>query len=143
MFRSCEAGTRIEPRPMRLSSARRRAATAAVSTGRPIPGSSGTTLYAPMGAGSDAERFVCAGNVETSAPTIANEVSLRMAGNLLPLDVTRVPERNYCTHDDQLGPDTRGSGTPGRADCRAGARAQAPARRHRDPEGSLQFLALH
>src|SRR5437773_7573858 len=49
MFRSCAAGISTAPRPMRCSSARRRAAVAAISTGRPIPGSSGMTSYAPIG----------------------------------------------------------------------------------------------
>src|SRR2546426_397850 len=37
------------PRPMRAASARRRSATAAVSTGRPMPGNSGTGVQAPIG----------------------------------------------------------------------------------------------
>src|SRR5207248_2482095 len=36
------------PRPMRAASARRRSATAAVSTGRPMPGNSGTGVQAPI-----------------------------------------------------------------------------------------------
>src|SRR4029077_5253403 len=49
MSRSCPAGTRITPWPMRAVNARRRAATLAVSTDLPMPGSSGTGVHAPMG----------------------------------------------------------------------------------------------
>src|SRR5919198_1407989 len=111
MLRSCEAGPSTAPRPMRWSSARRRAATAAVSTGRPIPGSSATTLYAPIGAadlpwGEAAD----AANRRTLVSAV-----VRMALNLHALDAACVPERNYGTHDDQFDSDTRGSGTACRA----------------------------
>src|SRR5580765_2546647 len=103
---------------MRLSSARRRAATAAVSTGRPIPGSWGTTVYAPIGADPADCAAACA------KPAMLMAVVSRMvfmAINLHVLDGLRVSERNYGTHDDQLGPHTRGSGTARRADRRARA----------------------
>src|SRR5205809_579561 len=47
------------PRPIRASKARRRAATRAVSTERPIPGNSATAVHTPSGGGTAAGR-VCA-----------------------------------------------------------------------------------
>src|SRR5437870_4837592 len=61
------------PWPMRAASARRRSATAAVSTGRPMPGNSGTGVHAPIGetGGSGGLERACApataGNVTTTA----------------------------------------------------------------------------
>src|SRR5437762_448660 len=113
-----------------------------MSTGRPMPGSSGTTGYVPMGAvGTDD----CATRHESGAARAQRAItaSVRMRRNLHALDGLRVPKRNYGTHDDQLGTYTRGSGTARRADRRARARAQAPARGDRDPEGSLEFLTLY
>src|SRR5580765_6534879 len=109
MFRSCPAGIRAAPRPMCFSSARRRAATAAVSTGRPMPGSWGTTVYAPIG------------DWDATCPQTAMLIAVVsrmvfMAINLHVLDGLRVSERNYGTNDNQLGPHTRGSGTARRAD---------------------------
>src|SRR5438093_9454895 len=99
MLRSCAAGIRTVPRPMRCSNARRRAAVAATATGRPIPGSSGTTSYAPIGAADPADfdadwaRIVWSAE-QAAAATTTSELSLRIRRNLLLLDATRVPERN-------------------------------------------------
>src|SRR3989441_2308720 len=58
----------------------------------------------------DCARSVCSAGQATNAAN-ASAVSVRMGRNLHVLDGLRVPERNYCTHDDQLGPYTRGSRT--------------------------------
>src|SRR5712692_6113704 len=54
---------------MRASSARRRAATAVVSTGRPIPGSSGSRVHAPIGPAGAAAGVCAAATLAIIAPT--------------------------------------------------------------------------
>src|SRR5436305_1787740 len=70
------------PRPMRAASARRRSATAAVSTGRPMPGNSGRGVQAPIawtgGSGGRSVRLVAS----YEDPTIRNYV----------VDLDRYPE---------------------------------------------------
>src|SRR2546425_5814447 len=60
---------------MRASSARRRAATLAVSTGRPMPGNSGTGVQAPSGGGAGLGR-PCAARTGTAtqAATMSNRM---------------------------------------------------------------------
>src|SRR5690348_5704408 len=77
MSRSCPAGTRITPWPMRAISARRRAATLAVSTGLPMPGSSGTGVHAPMGGAAGVGR-ACAAATLASVVTTTTHRANRM-----------------------------------------------------------------
>src|SRR5260370_32289113 len=109
MFRSCAAGMSTTPRPMRATRARRRAATAIVSTGRPIPGNSGTGVQTPSGAGDDAGR-VCAATA-TAAAMMAATMSVsrravsarsRMGSEATArhttrqLDAASAPDANYA-----------------------------------------------
>src|SRR5213592_1080688 len=59
------------PRPIRASKARRRAATRAVSTERPIPGNSATAVHTPSGGGTAAGR-VCARQLDAASANQAN-----------------------------------------------------------------------
>src|SRR5205807_113909 len=78
--RSGAAGTSTPPRPWRASSARRRAATLAVSTGRPMPGNSGTGVQAPSGGGAGLGR-PCAARAGTA--TQAATMSDRMGSEAI------------------------------------------------------------
>src|SRR5216684_1257811 len=92
MFRSCAAGMSTTPRPTRATRVRRRAATAAVSTGRPIPGNSGTGVQTPSGAADDGGRL-CAARA-TAAMTVsasgrAMRASIRMGSEATARHATR------------------------------------------------------
>src|ERR1041385_8725256 len=108
MLRSCAAGIRTVPRPMRCSTARRRAVVAAMSTGRPMPGSSGTTSYAPIGpaatdppatdlAAGDAD---CAqpvrGAADAASATSAIAVSMRMGVIYTDLTLLKFPSETIA-----------------------------------------------
>src|ERR1051326_1421588 len=111
---------------MRRIKARRRAAVAVMSTGRPMPGSSGITVYAPIGpAGAAGGRGERGGGGGGGGVVVCFFIPP-------PFAARRVSERNYGTHDDQLGPDTRRRRTAGRADRGAGARAEAAGRGERE-----------
>src|SRR5260370_19889215 len=109
MFPSCAAGMSTTRRPMGATGARRRAGTAMVSTGRPIPGNSGTGVQTPSGAGDDAGR-VCAATA-TAAAMIATTMSVsrravsarsRMGSEATArhttrqLDAASAPDANYA-----------------------------------------------
>src|SRR5690348_716388 len=102
MSRSCAAGTRITPRPIRAAKARRRAATLAVSTGRPIPGSSGTGVHAPIGAPAAAGRACAAATVATAAQTTTMQQADRMGSEATArpcarqLDAASAADANYA-----------------------------------------------
>src|SRR5207244_11870650 len=84
---------------MRASSARRRAATSAVSTGRPMPGSSGTGGQAPSGGGPGLGR-PCAASAGTA--TQAAKMSDRMGSEAIAraharqLDAASAGDANYA-----------------------------------------------
>src|SRR5947199_328151 len=83
---------------MRVSSARRRAATLAVSTGRPMPGNSGTGVQAPSGGAGLARP--CAASVGTT--TQAARMSIRMGSEAIAraraqqLDAASAGDANYA-----------------------------------------------
>src|SRR5947207_9750811 len=83
---------------MRASSARRRAATLAVSTGRPMPGNSGTGVQAPSGGAGLARP--CAASVGTT--TQATRMSIRMGAEAIArararqLDAASPGDANYA-----------------------------------------------
>src|SRR5881396_2365967 len=83
---------------MRASSARRRAATLAVSTGRPMPGNSGTGVQAPSGGAGLARP--CAASVGTT--TQAARMSIRMGSEAIAraraqqLDAASAGDANYA-----------------------------------------------
>src|SRR5216110_1227956 len=83
---------------MRASSARRRAATLAVSTGRPMPGNSGTGVQAPSGGAGLARP--CAASVGTT--TQATRMSIRMGSEAIArararqLDAASAGDANYA-----------------------------------------------
>src|SRR5437879_263070 len=78
------------PWPMRAASARRRSATAAVSTGRPMPGNSGTGVHAPIGetGGSGGLERACAPATAVNVTTTANARG-RMGPEATARDATR------------------------------------------------------
>src|SRR6266704_2026953 len=88
---------------MRASKARRRAATAAVSTGRPMPGSAGTGVQAPSGAGTGAGR-PCAAAAAAPAVTQSARTTGRMGTEATArrvtrqLDATFAADTNYAMH---------------------------------------------
>src|SRR6267143_417721 len=84
---------------MRASSARRRAATVAVSTGRPMPGNSGTGVQAPSGGGAELGR-ACAASA--GAATQMARMSDRMGSEAIAaararqLDAASAGDANYA-----------------------------------------------
>src|SRR5207237_10528880 len=88
---SCAGGTRTTPRPMRAVSARGRRATAAVSTGRPMPGSSGTGVQAPIDwiGGSGGVARPCAAATAVKVAATATRASDRMGREATARDATR------------------------------------------------------
>src|SRR5437762_1780594 len=93
------------PRPIRASKARRRAATRAVSTERPIPGNSATAVHTPSGGGTAAGR-VCAtreaGAAAARTTTNAASKSDRMGSEAIArvcarqLDAASANQANYA-----------------------------------------------
>src|SRR6266851_7270736 len=81
MFRSCAAGMSTTPRPTRATRVRRRAATAAVSTGRPIPGNSGTGVQTPSGAADDGGRL-CAARATAAMTVSASGRAMRASSRM-------------------------------------------------------------
>src|SRR5690349_8575858 len=82
---------RATPRPMRAASARRRSATAAVSTGRPMPGNSGMGIQAPIGwtgAAGAIERACAAATVPHAVATTTSAKG-RMGPEATARDATR------------------------------------------------------
>src|SRR5690349_12072014 len=92
------------PRPTRAASARRRAATRAVSIGRPMPGSSGTGVHAPSGGAvtaGGAGRLCAARAVASAAPQVTRngdriraEATARAGAR--QLDATSARGANYA-----------------------------------------------
>src|SRR5207249_1523141 len=88
------------PRPMRASSARRRAATLAVSTGRPMPGNCGTGGQGPSG-GTGLGR-PCAASAGTATQATRTRMSDRMGSEAIArararqLDAASARDANYA-----------------------------------------------
>src|SRR5256886_2135021 len=78
-------------RPMRAARVRRLSATAAVSTGRPMPGNSGTGVHAPIGwtGGSGGLERVCAAATAVNVTATTTNASSRMGPEATARDATR------------------------------------------------------
>src|SRR6266571_2042057 len=79
------------PWPMRAASARRRSATAAVSTGRPMPGNSGTGVQAPIGGSGGSGEFerVCGRATAVQVTATTTSARGRMGPEATARDATR------------------------------------------------------
>src|SRR5256886_16104030 len=95
---------------MRAASMRRRSATAAVSTGRPMPGNSGTGVHAPIGwtatggggRGGGALERACAPAAAVNVTATTTNAEGRMGSEATARDATRqldapsAPDANYA-----------------------------------------------
>src|SRR6266571_361010 len=79
------------PWPMRAASARRRSATAAVSTGRPMPGNSGTGVQVPIGGSGGSGEFerVCGRATAVQVTATTTSARGRMGPEATARDATR------------------------------------------------------